>query len=528
MTIAKSANPVLPRQRITLMRRPDGQTLIHAALGMVAGVLGMSLAHLTAALLTPASSPVLAVGSTVIDATPTPVKEWAIRQFGTNDKAILIGNVLVVTLLLAAVAGVVSRRRPLTGTSILVALVALAGAAVLHRPLSRPIDVVPTLVAAAVGPAALLWMNRLVRHPVELSPEPTPQAAPSRRSVLFGAGVAVAVAALAAGGGQWIVKVRSRISDLVLPRPGQQLATLPVGLESQHPGISSFQTANSAFYRVDTKLAVPIVDHNSWALTIDGDVAHKLRFSYDDLLAMDLVERDITMTCVSNEVGGKLLGSARWTGVLLADLLDQAGIGTSSDQILSTDVEDFMISTPLLAATDGRGAMVAIGMNGAILPRAHGFPARLVVPGLYGFVGATKWLTKLTLTTYAAQTGYWTRRGWATEAPIKISSRIDTPRPLATITTGSQAIGGVAWAQPHGVSKVEVRIDDGPWRQATLGPDAGGDYWRQWFLLWDAPAGSHQLAVRAVDADGNVQVPTRTTPYPDGSSGIQHIVVQAS
>lgn len=303
------------------------------------------------------------------------------------------------------------------------------------------------------------------------------------------------------------------------------LPALAKGLEETYAGISRFQTRSRDFYRVDTKLAIPIVDQNSWELKIDGDVDRELTFSYDDLRERENVEHDITLTCVSNEVGGKLVGAARWTGVPLKELLDEAGVGSRADQILSTDVEGFTISTPLEAALDGRNAMLALGMNGEVLSRTHGFPARLVVPGLYGYVGATKWVTKLTLTRYDAATAYWTDRDWAIDAPIKLSSRIDTPRPLSTIEPGRTVIGGVAWAQQTGVAKVEVRIDGGRWQPAKLGPDAGIDYWRQWYLPWDAEPGSHQLAVRVTDRDGTAQDTSRATPFPDGSSGIQEVVV---
>jgi DMSO/TMAO reductase YedYZ molybdopterin-dependent catalytic subunit len=203
-------------------------------------------------------------------------------------------------------------------------------------------------------------------------------------------------------------------------------------------------------------------------------------------------------------------------------------VSSEADQLLSTDVDGFEISTPLTAVTDDRPALVAIGMNGEVLPRSHGFPARLVVPGLYGFVGATKWLTRLTVTTYAAEAAYWTDRDWATDAPIKISSRIDTPRPLSKLDAGKQIIGGVAWAQQNGVARVDVRIDGGPWQAARLGPDVGIDYWRQWYLPWDAKPGSHQLAVRAIGEDGTEQTSVRATSFPDGSSGIQEIVVNVA
>ena len=340
--------------------------------------------------------------------------------------------------------------------------------------------------------------------------------------ILGAAAVAMGVA------GQWVTTVRTRISDVVLPRPSQAADALPEGLEARYPGITALRTPNDEFYRVDTRLTVPTVGVDDWTLTIDGDVAQELTFTFDEIAAMPLIERDITLTCVSNEVGGTYVGGARWLGVRLTDLLEMAGVGDRADQILSTDVDGMTISTPLAVATDGRDTMVAIGMNGRPLPREHGFPARLVTPGIYGFVGATKWLTRLTLTTYAEESAYWTDRDWATDAPIKISSRVDTPKPLSTIDAGRTVIGGIAWAQHRGIGKVEVRIDDGEWQQAELGPAVTVDYWRQWYLPWDAPSGRHDIAVRATSEDGEVQVDDRATPFPDGSSGIQQVAVLVS
>jgi len=243
---------------------------------------------------------------------------------------------------------------------------------------------------------------------------------------------------------------------------------------------------------------------------------------------MPMIERDITLTCVSNSVGGEYVGSARWLGVPLKDVLDLAGIDrTRADQILSTDFDGMTISTPLDLAIDGRDAMICVGMNGEPLPREHGFPVRMLVPGLYGFISATKWLTRLTLTTYADQKAYWTEREWAIDAPIKISARIDTPRALAQVDAGDVVIGGIAWAQQRGgVAKVQVRIDDGPWEDATLGPDGGDDYWRQWFYRWDAPDGSHDIAARAVAGNGDQQVTERAEPFPEGASGLHQLIVQ--
>ena len=290
-------------------------------------------------------------------------------------------------------------------------------------------------------------------------------------------------------------------------------------------GISSFRTPNSEFYRIDTALVIPRVSTEGWKLTIDGDVERPYSLTFDELLRMPLVERDITLTCVSNEVGGPYIGGARWLGVRTKDLLERAGITPGVDQIFSHSTEGMTISTPVQALTDDREALVAIAMNGEPLPTVHGFPARLVTPGLYGFVGATKWLTRLQATTYQAESAYWTDRGWATDAPILTQSRIDTPRGLNRLDAGRVVIGGVAWAQQRGIEKVEVRVDENAWQEARLGPDGGIDYWRQWYLPWDALPGRHQLTVRATDLNGDVQPEQETTPFPRGATGWHSIVV---
>jgi DMSO/TMAO reductase YedYZ molybdopterin-dependent catalytic subunit len=507
------------------MRRPA----VAALLGILATLVGVAAGHLVAALTDPASSPVLAVGSAVIDRTPTPVKDWAIARFGTHDKAVLVGSVLLGVLVLAAVAGLLARRRFAYGAVLLLVLVAVPAAASVTRPTASAVDVLPSLVAAVAGVGALLWLTRAgrIRPPASPADGDGRGIALGRRGLLVTGGVLTVAAAAMGGAGRWIAAYRTRETTLDLPAAADPAAPFPRGLESRVPGITPLRTPTGAFYRVDTRLTLPVVDAGGWSLTVDGDVDREVTFSIDDLLGMRLVERDITLTCVSNDVGGTYVGAARWLGVPLRDLLDRAGIEhTRADQIISTDVDGMTISTPLDVALDGRDAMIAVGMNGRSLPREHGFPARMVVPGLYGFVSACKWITRMTLTTYAEQTAYWTDRDWATDAPIKISSRIDTPRPLATVRAGRTVIGGIAWAQHQGgVERVEVRVDGGPWQPARLGPDVGVDYWRQWYLPWTAEPGQHTLAVRATDGRGEVQTAVRATPFPSGSSGIQQVVV---
>lgn len=506
--------------------------LPYAVFGVLATLVGMATGHLVASLMNPASSPVLAVGSAFIDATPTPLKEWAISHFGSNDKIVLIGSVLIVVLILAAVAGLLARIRFVYGAVLLVILVAVAGLAALSRPAAGITDLVPALFTAVAGVATLYLLHRLSRAGADRDAtggaHATGQTAPgaTRRSVLVASGVLAVAAIVMAGAGKLIGSYRARPEDIALPAPANPQPALPQGIEGDYPGVSTFATSTDKFYRVDTRLDVPVVDADTWTLTIDGDVDKVVTFTLADLLAMPLIERDITLTCVSNSVGGKFVGSARWLGVRLTDLLDMAGVGDKADQIFSTDVDGMTISTPLALAADGRDAMIAVAMNGVPLPREHGFPARMVVPGLYGFISATKWVTKLTLTTYAEQTSYWTERKWATDAPIKISSRIDTPGALADVKAGDTFIGGVAWAQQNGgVGKVQVKIDGGAWEDAQLGPSAGNDYWRQWYYPWNARTGRRTLAARVIDGNGETQTAALANPFPGGSSGIHSFFV---
>jgi DMSO/TMAO reductase YedYZ molybdopterin-dependent catalytic subunit len=490
-----------------------------AASGVVAAVAGVTAGNLLAAATTPGAMPVVVVGSQVIDWTPTPAKEWAIATFGTADKPILIGSVVAGTAVIAAVAGMLARRNILRGAAVFAALGTIAAVVALVRPAATPLDSAPSVLTGLVAIATLTALSRL--------PRPAHGHGPTRRLVLNHAFV-ILLAAAFQGSASVVTRRRTTPADVKLPRAKDVPPALPAELDVK--GITPFRTSTRDFYRVDTRLSLPTVDVEDWRLRIDGDVRRPVRLTFDDLAAMDLIERDITLTCVSNEVGGRYVGGARWLGVRLADVLDRAGIdATSADQILSTDVDGMTISTPLSIATDGRDSMIAIGINGAPLPREHGFPARLIVPGLYGFVGATKWIARMTLTTYAEQDAYWTKRDWATDAPIKPSTRIDTPRPFRDVPAGLVTVGGVAWAQGQGgIDAVEVSIDDGPWELATLGPSAGQDYWRQWYLRWDARPGQHTLAARAVTGRGRAQSAKRATPFPDGSSGIQLLTVDVT
>lgn len=535
---------------------------LYALFGVVSTLVGMALGHLAAALLNPDSSPVLAVGAAIIELTPQPVASWAIEQFGSADKVILIGSVMIGVLVLAAVAGLLALRRFAAGAGLLVLLVAVAGVAVFSRPQVAVLDVIPVVLTAVVGVTAL-WVLHRTASGMSLNPRAASTAAKAkaeaarpgsdgsgetgdvsviareqddedkpagatRRSVLIVTATLTAAAAVMGGAGRFIGGLRARPEDVTLPMPasGEAAPALPQDLSQQYQGITPLQIDNAEFYRVDTRLDVPVISTDGWTLTVDGDVENELEISFDELLDMPMIERDITLTCVSNPVGGEYAGGARWLGVRLQDVLDMAGVGDSADQILSTDFDGMTISTPLDLATDGRDAMIAIAMNGNPLPREHGFPVRMVVPGLYGFISATKWLTRLTLTTYAEEESYWTQRNWDTRAPIKPSARIDTPRSFDEVGGRNPFVGGVAWAQNDGgVSTVQVRIDGGGWVDAEVGPDVNNVYWRQWYyeLPADLGSGTHSVSARVMDGAGETQTDVRAQPFPGGSSGLHTV-----
>ncbi|NVI87784.1 molybdopterin-dependent oxidoreductase, partial [Actinomadura sp. BRA 177] len=316
--------------------------------------------------------------------------------------------------------------------------------------------------------------------------------------------------------------VRARLR---LPAPAGPASPVPAGAQVKVPGMPPFRTPNRDFYRVDTALVLPQVDPRDWTLRIHGMVARPVELTFEDLLNLDLVERHITLSCVSNQVGGDLAGNARWLGAPLGPLLRRAGVLPGADQLLSRSSDGMTLGTPLETVLDGRDALLAVGMNGEPLPVAHGFPARLVVPGLFGYVSATKWVTDLKVTRFATDRAYWTKRGYAERAPVKTFSRIDVPKPFARVKAGPVAVAGTAWAQHRGIDAVEWQVDDGPWRPAGMAPVPGIDTWRQWVAEWDAFPGSHTLRVRATDGTGTTQPAARTPPFPDGATGWHSVVV---
>lgn len=344
----------------------------------------------------------------------------------------------------------------------------------------------------------------------------------NRRSLLLGTAAAAAVAALSTGGAFVIDGVKragvAAARRVGLPVPASPAPAIPEG--AQVPGNTPFTTSIEDFYRVDIALTTPSYSAEDWSLTLDGDVENPMTITYDELMDMPMIERDITLTCVSNEVGGPYVGTARWMGVPFSDLLPKLGVKEGVDQLYSYSMDSgYTCSTPFQAVSDGRDAMIVVGMNGEILPAKNGFPARMLVPGLFGFVSATKWLNRIEFTTYDKKKAYWTDRGWATDAPILTQARIDVPQSLGKITKDKPVLAGVAWAQHRGVAKVEIRIDGGEWAEAKLADDAGIDLWRQWTFIYDGPAGGHTAEVRATDMNGDTQPEERQPVFPSGATG---------
>ncbi|MGH3490632.1 MAG: molybdopterin-dependent oxidoreductase [Actinopolymorphaceae bacterium] len=524
------------------------QTPISRARGALAGVLaamaGLAAAELVAGLLGIAETPVVAVGATFIDVIPTPVREFGIELLGTADKPVLIAGIVVVLAGLAAWAGVLATRSRPTGVALLCGLALLGVLAAVTRPGFSAAVLVPSLVAGVVAIGVLGWLLKVyARTATPTTPKPTPAPAPApapaanvrqdRRDLLRTSGLVVigSVAATAIGrgvGGVGSPRVAAEDARKALPLPKIPPARTPAGADLRLAGLTPWQTANDAFYRIDTALSVPVIEAPDWRLRIHGMVDRPLDLTFRDLLRRRIVHRHVTLTCVSNTVGGDLAGNAQWTGVPLADLLDEAGPSPRADAVKSTSEDGWTCGTPLEALTDGRDALLAFAMNGEALPFEHGFPVRMVVPGLYGYVSATKWVVDIEVTRFDRFRAYWTDRGWSAEGPIKTASRIDVPRPGSTARAGEVVVAGVAWAQHRGISKVEVRADDGPWEQARLAGEPTKDSWRQWTWTWKAAAGRHQLQVRATDADGETQTDALAPPAPDGATGWHTVDVDVS
>jgi DMSO/TMAO reductase YedYZ molybdopterin-dependent catalytic subunit len=552
-----------------------------AGVGAAAAALGV--AEIVAVATGPTSAPLLAVGGVVVDNVPAPVKDFGIAVFGVHDKTALLTGTAILLVAYAFVAGVVAVRRwwvavGMIGLFGLVGVVAAltrhdAGvAAALPSVIAAVVAVVVLrgLLAVSVGAPVREALSRVWTPPrsgegsgegsaglgagvavgvgsgarsseavvgpglvardsvpggaaggaVAAGGESRAYSEEGRRRFLKGLGLVVGVSAVGGIAGRLLTgrkAVSAARSNVVLPAARQAAPVMPAGVRA--PGAVAYVTSNDDFYRIDTSLYPPQIDPATWQLKIHGMVRNPITLSWDDLLKRPMIERYVTLACVSNEVGDSLIGNALWLGTPIKALLDEADPLPDADQVVQRSVDGWTCGSPTSVLRDGRDALLAVGMNGKALPVEHGVPVRMVVPGLYGYVSACKWITEIEVTRFADFDAYWVPRGWSAEGPIKTQSRIDSPRGGAKKPAGAVTIAGVAWAQHKGVAKVEVQIDEEPWQAATLAATVSSDTWRQWSLVWTATPGKHHIRVRATDTTGYTQTSTPAPPAPDGATG---------
>ena len=497
--------------------------------GVVAGLAGVAVSQVLTALLGVRVSPVVAVAEAIIELTPGPVAEVLISIVGTWDKPLLVGGVVLGVLALVALAGVLAMRSVGLGNAVLLLMAAIALAALLSRPGFTAVSVIPLTAGAATWLVvlALLSDRAELAYAEQGDPGPAPTDG-SRRSFLLLAGATAVVSLAAVAGTQLLGRGRRAVeTSRRLLRLSAGRGAVPDGAELDLTGLSPWRVPNEEFYRIDTALVVPAVDPSDWRLRIHGLVDRELELTYSDLLERERTEAWVTLCCVSNEVGGDLIGNAYWSGVRIADLLAEAGVDPDADAVKQTSQDGWTCGTPLAALTDGRDAMLALAMNGEPLPLEHGFPVRMVVPGLYGFVSATKWLVDLEVTRFEDFTAYWTERGWSEQGPVKTQSRIEVPDNGDDVPAGQVRVGGHAWAQHTGVEKVEVRLDGNAWATAELGRVPSDDTWVQWAITVEMAPGPHTLAVRATDRSGYTQTAALADVVPDGATGWHTIAVEA-
>ena len=502
-----------------------------AAGGLAAGAVGLGVASLVAGFSSQLRSPVFEVGDRVVDAVPGWLKDIAISLFGTKDKIALLVGIASMLAIYAALLGIVALRRSLNLGYVGAALFGAVGAlsAWGARDATPWWAAIPSVVGTLGVCVVLARLHS--RAPSGAAPISIVDSHPSyrRRFLAEVAGFTAAAGVLGATGHTLNRRFdaggsRDAVASTAQGRSAFSGTPPAIPTGAQADNAVPFFTPNADFYRIDTALTVPQVKAETWELKVSGLVDNPLVLTYDDILDREIVEHDITLTCVSNLVGGGLLGTARWSGIRLDDLLAEAGIADGADQIVGRSVDGYTCGFPV-EALDGRNAMVAIAMNGEPLPLEHGFPARLVVPGIYGYASATKWLTEIELSTFAGFDHYWVPRGYAALAPIKMQTRIDSPRSLDSFAPGPTPIAGTSWAQPIGISQVEIRIDEGPWVTADMASEVNGSTWRQWSYIWDATPGRHSITARSIDNNGAIQTPDRSEPLPDGASGHHTVVV---
>jgi DMSO/TMAO reductase YedYZ molybdopterin-dependent catalytic subunit len=539
--------------------RSYGSRAAGAVAGVVATGAGLAAAEVLVGAIEGSTSPVVAVGQKVIDLVPPQVERWAIETFGTSDKVVLVATTLAILFVAGIAVGIAAGAGRRVAAIVATAVIGAIGvAAVLSRPDPTAAKLVPIVVGTLVSMAVLWWLSAPLAAAVieqespspphamatvgatdELSPiePPAPIIMPGpgiadRRTFILRTGGVAALAAMTGGVGRLLQRrydVSAERAGLALPRVAgnRPSAVLPPTADLEVPGLSAFVTPNADFYRVDTAIVVPQVSRDEWRLRIHGMVDRELELTFDDLLARDQFEAYVTLACVSNPIGGPYAGNALWQGVRLADIIAEVGVDPASTQLLSTSVDGWTCGTPVSSLVDGRNAMLAIAMNGEPLPAEHGYPVRMVVPGEYGYVSATKWVVDMEFTTWDAVQAYWVPRGWSQQAPMKTMTRIEVPDYRDTVPAGTLVVAGTAYAVHRGISAVEVCVDDGEWVPAELGGVPSADTWRKWSASLEVAAGDHTIEARATDGFGEVQTEEIADVAPDGASGYDMVELTA-
>jgi DMSO/TMAO reductase YedYZ molybdopterin-dependent catalytic subunit len=505
-----------------------GAVAVGAALGageLLAGLLG-----------TP--SPLLSVARFIVDVQPPGAKDFVVSLFGENDKVAFEVFIILVALGVGAALGRLAPAHPDVAAGVLAGFAGAGFAAALRDP--NNILVLSAAVAGLEAVAGIWVLRRLVALATAARPSTSESGATDsvidwRRRSLLQAGGALAIGSVVVGTVGRFILERKRAPAAPTDLPGAPVrAELPPGADIATndltaAGLAPIVVPNDEFYRIDTAFIPPTVDRATWRLRLKGLVDRETELTYDELIALPIIEQYVTIACVSNEVGGGLVGNAKWTGVALREVLALAGVQPAADQLVGRSVDGWTAGMPVEWVMDqSRIPMIAVGMNDEPLPRAHGYPARLIVPGLYGYVSATKWLTELELTRFDLFKAYWVPLGWAERAPILTQSRIDVPTHRARLHAGSTPIAGVAWAPDRGIQGVEVQVDGGAWQPATLSAPISDATWVQWLFRWDATPGEHQVVVRAIDGTGEVQTERRSRPAPDGARGHHTITVSVA
>ncbi|WP_028636518.1 molybdopterin-dependent oxidoreductase [Nocardioides sp. URHA0032] len=505
-----------------------------ALAGLLAGFAGLAASYCVAMVLTTRDDPVSAVAELVIRLTPGPAVERAIQLVGRHDKTLLVVTVLVLLALLFAMAGLLARRAWWAAIAVYAGLALVGAVAVGSQRGASPVDAVALVVGFFTWLACLaLLIAPLTRAEGSAGSEHRGDpgaAAHTRRGFLLRVGVVGALGVTAGAVGRAVGLGRRQVEEArrLLRLPGVTVPRVPAGARVDVPDMTPWLTPADDFYRIDTAVYVPAIRPQDWQLRIHGLVDREIVLDYQQLIARQLTEAWVTICCVSNDVGGPLIGNAWWSGVRIADLLREAGVQDSADAVLQTSDDGWTCGTPLGVLTDDRDAMLAVAMNGEPLPVDHGFPVRTIVPGLYGYVSACKWVVDLRVTRFADISAYWTDRGWSELGPVKISSRIDVPRDYTDIAATGARVAGVAWAQHTGIERVEVNVDGGDWQPAGLGRVPSDDTWVQWAVTLDLKPGERVLRVRATGKDGTVQTGEVHGAVPDGATGWHTIHVKAT